>query len=174
MNNKQIKKLVMAAVFCALIFAMTSISIPAPTVGNINLGDCVILLSAYMLGGPYAVAAAACGASLCDVASSYVIYAPGTFVIKGLMVLVMLMTKKYVMKGNQMVSFVISAICGEITMIFGYLVYEALILGMGVAAFANIPFNAIQGVSNLIVAIVFFSIFEKNGIIRMIRSGEEN
>ena len=94
MGNNRSKKIVLSAVFCSLVFTMTWVSIPAPSVGNINLGDCMVILSGCLLGSWYGVAAGALGAALCDLASGYVIYAPGTFIIKTLMVFVIILMKK--------------------------------------------------------------------------------
>ena len=98
MKENKVYKLVLSAVFCALVFTMTFIAIPAPSVGNINLGDCMVILSACLIGGWYGVFAGAVGAALCDLASGYAIYAPGTLVIKALMVIVVLIVRRFVLK----------------------------------------------------------------------------
>lgn len=166
--NKKIYKLVLAAVFCALVFTLTWISFPAPSIGNVNVGDCMVILCGCVLGGPYAVAAAALGAALCDLASGYAIYAPGTLVIKALMVLVILLMRKFVFKKDNLLSVIIPGACAEVMMIVGYFIYESLILGYGFGAIANAPFNAIQGVIGLVVATLLFSVLKKAGILRMV------
>ena len=103
MKENKIFKAVFAAVFCALVFTMTFISIPAPSVGNINLGDCMVILSACLIGGWYGVFAGAVGSALCDLANGYAIYAPGTLIIKALMVVVILMA--YRQRGRQALRF---------------------------------------------------------------------
>lgn len=167
MKENKIFKAVLAAVFCALVFTMTFISIPAPSVGNINLGDCMVILSACLIGGWYGVFAGAVGSALCDLANGYAIYAPGTLIIKALMVIVILMARKLVFKNQKPLSLVVSGVCAEVVMIIGYFIYESLILGYGMGALMNIPFNAIQGVINLIVAVVLFVTLKKAGILKM-------
>ena len=167
MKENKIYKLVLAAVFCALVFTMTFISIPAPSVGNINLGDCMVILSACLIGGWYGVFAGAVGSALCDLAGGYAIYAPGTLLIKALMVIVILLVRKLVLKNNKPLSLVVSGICAEIVMIIGYFIYEAFVLGYGMGAIMNIPFNAIQGVLNLIAAVVLFATLKKAGILKL-------
>lgn len=161
-------KLVLAAIFCAMVFTMTWIAIPTPPFGNVNLGDCMILLAAFLLGGPYAILSAGIGAMLCDIASGYTIYAPGTFFIKALMVCVILLMTKYIFKANKPVALIVSGILAELVMVVGYLVYEAFILGYGIVAIANVPFNLVQGTINLIVAILLYAMLGKAGLVKMI------
>ena len=73
----------MLAALCCV--ATMIIKIPSPLKGYLNLGDCVVLLSGWLLGPAYGFAAAGIGSALADIFSGYVIYAPATFIIKGLM-----------------------------------------------------------------------------------------
>lgn len=166
MTQKRLRKLIFSAMFCALVFAATWISIPAPLVGNVNLGDGVLLLCAWMLGGAWAAVAAAMGAALCDLALSYAIYAPATLVIKALMVALAIAVVKLLshLHMHVRVARLISAVCAELIMILGYFAYEALALGYGIAAAANIPFNAIQGALGITVALVVYEVLHRAGI----------
>ena len=155
MKNK-VTKFVLAALFAALTFIMTWIAIPTPTVGNVNLGDCMVLFGAYILGA-YGVLSGAVGAALCDLASGYVIYAPGTLLIKALMAAAVLLFRKRAVKSGKLLPFALSGALAEILMIAGYFIYESLVLGYGLGAAANIPFNAIQGTISLVAASVLFT-----------------
>ena len=54
MSHVKIRKLVLAALFAALCTVMTLvIQIPSPMQGYVNLGDCAVLLSAWVLGPVY-------------------------------------------------------------------------------------------------------------------------
>ncbi len=166
MDGNKSYKLVLAAIFCALVFVMTRIAIPTPPVGNINLGDCMVILCACLLGNSYGIFAAAIGAALCDLASGYAIYVPATFVIKALMVGVILIMQKHIFRNGKYISLIIPVVCAEIIMVAGYFVYEALVLGYGIGASANVPFNLIQGALNIIVAGLLLALLEKTGLIR--------
>ena len=167
MNQKRIERLVLSAMFCAMVFAATWISVPAPAVGNVNLGDAMLLLSAWLLGGPYSVIAAAVGSALTDLMGAYAVYAPGTLVIKALMTTVAILTLKLsrkVLRLSTLPSLLISGICAELVMIAGYYFYEALFLSLGfVGAAVNIPFNAIQGAIGLILAILCRMLLKQTG-----------
>ena len=82
------KKMVMAALMAALACIMTMIiKVPSPLKGYVNLGDCIVLVAGWMFSPTYGVLAAGIGSAMADVFSGYLLYAPATFVIKGLMAL---------------------------------------------------------------------------------------
>ena len=82
MTDMKLRKLVLAALFAALCTVMTMVvQVPSPMQGYVNLGDCAVLLSAWVLGPWYGGAAAGLGSMLADLLS-YPHYAPGTLVIK--------------------------------------------------------------------------------------------
>ena len=83
------KKLVTSSLLAALIcIATMSIKIPLPTKGYLNLGDCIILFSAWTLWPMYGFLAAGIGSALADLFAGYAVYVHVTFVIKGAMALV--------------------------------------------------------------------------------------
>ena len=83
------QKIVVSSLFAALVCVATMIiKIPSPLKGYINLGDCIILLSAFILPKGYKFLTAGIGSALADVFSGYIVYAPATFVIKGSMAVV--------------------------------------------------------------------------------------
>lgn len=89
MNDKKIRKLVLAALLAALVCVATMVvQIPSPMQGYVNLGDCFVLLSGWLLGPWYGFAAGGIGSMLADIFLGYAHYAPGTLVIKGVMALV--------------------------------------------------------------------------------------
>ena len=58
MRDANIKKLVLAALMAALTYVATSIvQIPSPMQGYVNLGDCIVLLSGWILGPWWGAAA---------------------------------------------------------------------------------------------------------------------
>ncbi|MBQ9112891.1 MAG: ECF transporter S component [Clostridia bacterium] len=151
-----VKAICFCAVFAAMICVCTLISVPLP-IGYFNLGDIAVLLSSYLLGPVYGMISAAIGSALADIFSSYVIYAPGTAIIKALMALVAALIYKSLKKpiSKPAVDFiprVISAIVSECVMVCGYFLYESLILGYGMGAAASIPGNTLQAVCGVIGA----------------------
>ena len=144
------KKLVTTALFAALTCVATMIiQIPTVTKGYINLGDCIVLLSGYMLGPVYGGIAAGIGAALADIISSYTIYAPATFVIKFLVALCAGSIFRFGSKN--ILKMIVAGIAGELIMILGYFAYECFITSGGAAgAAAGIVGNVIQAVAGII------------------------
>ncbi len=162
MKDKTTKKLIFAALFAALTCVATMIiKIPTPLGGYIHAGDAVVVLAAFLLGPVWGALAAGLGSALADLISGYALYVPGTFVIKALVALVAgwLLTRKMVK--NQFAKALIAGIVGEIVMVGGYLLYEAVFLGFGVAAAANIPMNAIQGAFGAVAGAALFVALSK-------------
>lgn len=153
------KNLVMSAVFAALICASTFIiRIPSPLQGYINLGDCFVLLAAWTLTRKLGALSAAVGSALADLIAGYAIFAPATFVIKGLMALIANYCLGAVSKKTKKAAAaIVSGIAAECVMILGYLVYESFLYGFG-AALAGVPFNAIQGAVCIIPACILYEL----------------
>ena len=140
--------------FCALVFTATWISFPSPFGGNVNVGDSMLLLGAWMLGGPWSIVACACGAALTDLLGAYSVYAPATLLIKALMVLSVLLLERLLCKLPTLLRGAISAIVAEAVMILGYFVYEGGFLYGFPSALLNIPMNLIQATMSVLAALI--------------------
>ena len=93
MQTKQaqsIRRLTTAGVLAAAIVLLTTlVSLPMPGgLGYINLGDVGVLLAGMLLGGGWGALCAGAASALADVLLGYTVYAPATFIIKGLVALV--------------------------------------------------------------------------------------
>lgn len=164
MKRIDIKKLVIAALLASFTCVATMIiQIPNGIGGYINLGDCIVLISGWMLGPVYGGLSAALGSMLADVFSSYVVYAPATFIIKGLMAVIATVLYKALAAKNW-VATVISGFAAELFMVLGYFLFEgALLYGFGTAALGLVS-NFIQAAFGVICAIVIKQFIEKKGI----------
>ena len=157
------KKIAFTALFATLCCIGTLlISIPIPGGhGYFNVGDVFVLLSAWFLGGVYGPVASAIGSSLADLLSGYALYAPATFLIKGLdafvAYLVCLFFKKLIKK--ERVDFIpraLSAIAGEAFMVLGYFLYESILYGFA-GAILSVVGNLLQGACCLTLATALFA-----------------
>ncbi len=155
------RKIVRASMFAAVIFVVTAlIKIPVPK-GYINLGDAVILISAWSLPPLYSFLAAAVGSFLSDMVLGYALYAPVTFLIKGLMALIFyFLYKRLSLKFKNIFPFFLGGIIAEIFMICGYLLFESFLYGF-IPSLINTPVNLIQGSVSLVVGIILYNIAKK-------------
>lgn len=162
MKNSKTKQIVISAMFAALCCVATMIiKIPSPLKGYLNLGDCIVLLCGFMLSPLYGFLAAGIGSGFADILSGYVIYAPATFIIKGIMALIAFYGFKLINnKAGATLSRILSAVVAEIFMVLGYYVFEGFMYGFAPSA-VNIPANAVQGVAGIILGVILAGIFSK-------------
>ncbi len=160
--KNQSKKIVMAAMFASLCCVATMvIKIPSPLNGYINLGDVIVLLSGWLLSPVYAFCAAGIGSGLADVFSGYMLYAPATFVIKGLMAIVCgYLYRKAGNKKSSLISAIISGVVAELIMIGGYYIFEGFLYGF-VPSVVNIPANGVQGIAGIVAGTALLKVFKK-------------
>lgn len=147
--------MVYTALFTALTCVATMIiQIPSPMNGYVNLGDAMVLLSAWILGPMYGTVAAGVGSMLADILSGYAYYAPGTLVIKALMAVAAALVFQALQgkKHGKYLAEITSSLLGECIMVAGYFGYAGLLLGKGMAAALSIPGNLVQGVFGIVVS----------------------
>lgn len=153
MERTSVKETVQAAMLAALVFAATYVvKIPSPTNGYVNLGDCFVLVSGWLLGPWYGAAAAGIGSALTDLLGGYPHYVPGTLVIKAMDAFVAAVI--YRAMKREFCGMVVSGIVGELLMVVCYFAFSSLILGKGLAAALSIPGNLVQGVIGVVAGIL--------------------
>ena len=168
MRNQKVLKIVICAMFAALACVATMvIQFPSPMNGYVNLGDCVVLLGAFILGPVYGAAAGGIGSMLADIFSGYAHYAPGTLIIKAVMAFVAAIIFKQLK--NKTLSSVLGAVAAEVIMVLGYFAYAGMLLGKGIAAAASIPGNLVQAAVGIVVSVVLYFALEKSGALKKVK-----
>lgn len=158
---KTTKRLVTASLLAALCCVATMIiKLPSPLGGYINLGDCIVLLSGAVLSPSLAFLSSALGSMLADVLSGFALYAPATFLIKGIMAL--FFSKFGKGKGGKTIAV---AAATEAIMILGYLLFESFIYGF-VPSLSNVPANAVQGALGVVLGLILINVFKKTKILK--------
>ncbi len=117
------REIALSAAFSAVVFVLTSlIAMPVPsTQGFFNIGEIGVYLAA-LIGGPYVGAiAGAVGSSLADIALGYGVYAPGTFVIKGVEGFIAGLLFKLYQEENQKLRYLVLSIIGLAFTLLGLL-----------------------------------------------------
>lgn len=156
MVNGSYKKL-LSLVYTALAIALVTLStmvIRIPTLkGYVNFGDIMIFVTAILLGKKSGFLAGAFGSALADILVGYAVYAPGTFIIKGLegLICAFILGKNSDNRINTP-SLIISPILAGMWMVLGYFIYEFILFGIG-TAFPSIFTNLLQGGVSAIAAI---------------------
>ena len=150
-RTNQIKNLVFAALLAALACVATLVlTVPSPAGGDVDLGDTVVVLSAYLLGPWWGAAAAGIGSMLADLFAGYPAYAPATLVIKAVMALLAAVLYKALGKKNW--AFLVCAVAAEAVMVVGYWLYDGFLMGSVMGAAVDIPSNLVQAAFGLIAS----------------------
>lgn len=146
-NQKQVTYMCLAGVLVALVFVFTAyLHIPSAA-GYVHVGDGFIYFAACLLPLPYALFVGAGGAVLADGLTGYAIWAPGSAVIKALIVLCFCRKgNKIASKRNWMALLPAALIC-----VGGYYLYGSLLAGNFAAPAADIPGNVMQAVCSSVL-----------------------
>jgi uncharacterized membrane protein len=156
--------IVQISLMAAITFIATSI-IHVPTfMGVLHLGDSMIFLSAILFGRKKSATASAVGMCLFDLINGYTLWAPFTFVIKGVMGYIagsIAYRKNY--NGNNVSNNIFAFVVAGIWMIVAYYLGGTIILTLISKQFVlkqaliislkDIPTNILQVVGGIVLAL---------------------
>lgn len=168
------KFIVLSAMFTAIVFVATyAVQIPLPgiaTGGLIHLGNVALFTIAIVFGKKYGAISGAFGMALFDVLSPWVIWAPGTFIIRGIMGY---MVGAIYHGGSKdkpgIVRIVAAFVIPSIVMIAGYFGYNILLYGDWPAAVASLPGDFIQIGAGIILSLPLIGALNGTGTSRSLR-----
>jgi len=162
-SKSKLKTLTISALFCAAVFVSTAYLPRLPIAGGqggyVHIGDAFIFLASSLLPMPFAALSAAVGSAMADALTGFMIWAPGTFVIKALMTVPFTSKKKMVCLRN-----VIAVFVATLILCAAYYVYEAVVITNFVVAAASIPFNLIQGIASSVIFLAVACVLDRIGI----------
>lgn len=141
----------LTALFAAMCFVLTAF-VHIPTIkGYVHIGDAVIFVAACLLPKPYAMCAAAIGASLSDALSGYWIWVPATAVIKALTVLAFTADKPKIICARNIAALLPALVLcvGGYGLYSGVFIYHSLPSG-----FIDAPANAFQVIASGAVFVI--------------------
>ena len=170
-DRYHIFKITATAVMIALTCVLTlAVRIPTPSKGYLNLGDCAVLLSGWLLGPVWGAAAGGVGSALADLFAGYPVYIPGTLIIKAAMAFfVSLIPARFGRNGRKYpgIAFLAVSVFAEAFMVAGYWLYEAAVVGEGfAAAFAGVSGNVVQGIAGAAGAYFLAGVLSHTDILR--------
>ncbi len=148
--NSKTKDLVTTSLLIAVVFVATYvIHFPAPfslnSGGLIHLGNVMLFMAAIVFGKKKGAIAGAFGMGLFDLLSGYAIWAPFTFIIRGVMgYMIGYIANSHHRDGNNMTWNIIALTLSSIWMIAGYYIANIILFQNWVAAFSSIPGDLTQ------------------------------
>ncbi len=167
-KNDKTTTLVITALLTALVLICTLLlRIPCGPDCYIHLGDAVIFLAVLILPRKHACFAGAVGATLADLMGGFAFWAPWTFFIKLIMVLVFGVFVDRARKledadrdvktiaGIPSIEFA-GLVLACVVAVGGYFVSEMILFGQWLGALACVGFNTVQVAIDAVVAILVY------------------
>ena len=150
-NREKIRLIALTGILTALTYVLTAF-LHVPTIkGYVHIGDAVIFLAGSVLPTPYAIFVGAVGGALSDALSGYLIWVPGTLIIKALTALFFTSKNKNIICAHNLIAIIPSLI----VCVGGYGLYSGLVIYHSLGAgFADAAANTVQTLSSAIVYVV--------------------
>jgi len=149
-------------IFAAIVCVLTiTVSIPVPATGGyINIGDLGVMLAGLIFGPIIGFISGGVGSALADILLGFPIWAPATFLVKGLEGFVVgLIANPRIFHGKRTYKDILAVIAGGLLMIFGYFIIELFVFNFGVvASLSEVPGNFFQFIFGAIGSIILIVI----------------
>lgn len=151
-------ELVICSLLTSLVFIATrflNIRLPISVNGGlIHLGNTMLFMSAIVFGKNKGAIAGAFGMGLFDILSGWVLWAPFTFIIRGLMGYITgSIAYRNNRNGESLLYNLMGILAASIFMIAGYYITEVILYGNLLAPITSIPGNVIQLLVGAVVAV---------------------
>ncbi len=160
------KDMVQTALLTALVFVATffiHIQLPIMASGGlVHLGNVMLFAIAIVFGKQKGAIAGAVGMALFDLSSGWAVWAPFTFIIRGVMgYMIGSISWSNGREGNSFKINLFAVVLSAIWMIAGYYVSEVILYGNWVAPMASIPGNITQLVIGAVIGLPFAKILKR-------------
>jgi uncharacterized membrane protein len=160
------KDMVETALLTALVFVATAfINIRLPIIasgGLVHLGTVMLFIAAIVFGKEKGAIAGAVGMAIFDLSSGWALWAPFTFVVRGIMgYMVGAITWSNNKEGNNLMVNILAVILSGIWMIAGYYITEGILYGNWISPVASIPGNVTQIALGLILGLPIARVLKK-------------
>ena len=164
--------LALTGLFAALGCVGTMVlQVPSPTGGDMNLGDAVVILGAWLLGPVYGAVAGGVGPAMADLLSGYAVYVPATLVIKAVMALTAALLYRALKKRGLF----LCAAAAEVPMVLGYWLFDGALASLSgggalglclTASAAGIPSNLVQAAFGAAASTLLALALRRSGYVR--------
>ncbi len=173
MKSAKLLKMVFTSLVTAVIIICTFlIKIPLPaSAGYVNISDAFGISAAFILGPFYGAIALALGGLISDLLLGFAYYAPATFIVKFLSIVIPYITVKVVTK-NKTLKIIFFTVMFSILMPVGYLCFEYFVLKLGSASLFSFGCNIAQGLISGIISIFITTALSKSNFIKGLKYNE--
>ena len=160
------KDLVETALLTTLVFVATAfITIRLPILssgGLVHLGNVILFAAAILFGKKKGAIAGAVGMAIFDLSSGWALWAPFTFIVRGIMgYIVGTIAYSNNKNGDNFLINILAVFVSGIWMIIGYYITEVILYGNLLAPVASIPGNITQLVVGLVLGLPLAKILKR-------------
>lgn len=160
------KDLVETALLTALVFVATSfINIRLPISANgglVHLGTAMLVIASVVFGKEKGAIAGAVGMAIFDLSSGWALWAPFTFIIRGVMgYLLGAIAWSNNKKGHSLIINIFATVISGAWMIGGYYITEVILYGNWFSPVASIPGDITQIIMALIIGVPMAKILKR-------------
>ena len=160
------KDLVETALLTTLVFVATAfINIRLPILssgGLVHLGNVILFAAAILFGKKKGAIAGAVGMAIFDLSSGWALWAPFTFIVRGIMgYIVGAIAYSNNKNGDSFLFNVLAVITSGIWMIIGYYITEVILYGNLLTPIASIPGNITQLAVGLVLGLPLAKILKR-------------
>ncbi len=161
------KDMVVTGLLTALVFIATrfiNLRLPISVNGGlIHFGNVALFLSAIVFGKRKGAVAGAFGMGVFDVLSGWLVWAPFTFVIRGVMgYIIGAISNANGKNGNSTFYNGISVLAGSLWMITGYYLAEVMLYGNWLSPLTSVPGNIAQIILGLAVGLPMAAMLKRS------------
>lgn len=170
-SNSRIFHLILTAMLISLVFVATIfINIKLPITANgglVHLGTAMLFIASILFGPKKGAIAGAVGMGLFDLISGWTLWAPFTFVARGVQgYIVGKIAWSNDRKGGSVAVNLLAMIVSMPFMLAGYYICERVLFNSWVLPLASIPGNITQNVVGIIVAIPVCIVLKKTPLFK--------
>jgi uncharacterized membrane protein len=159
------KDMVETSLLTALVVVATYINIRLPIAasgGLVHLGSAMLVIASLVFGKEKGAIAGAVGMAIFDLSSGWALWAPFTFVIRGVMGYILgAIAYSNNKNGNNNIINIFAVIISGVWMIGGYYLTEVILYGNWFSPIASIPGDITQIIMALIIGIPMAKILKK-------------
>lgn len=164
-NKSKTYELIVTAMLIALVFVATLFNIKLPIASNgglVHLGTTMLFTAAFLFGPKKGAIAGAFGMAIFDLVSGWTLWAPFTFIARGLQGYVVgKISWSNGRNGSSNAMNILATIASVPFMLAVYYVCEAILYKNWIAPVASIPGNITQNVVGILIAIPLAAVLKR-------------
>jgi uncharacterized membrane protein len=167
--SSRTKDITISGLLIALVFIATkfiNLRLPISINGGlIHLGNTMLFMAAIVFGKRKGALAGSIGMALFDMVSGWMIWAPFTFVVRGVMgYIIGSISHRGGKNGNNLIWNIGAILVGGVWMLLGYYITEGILYGNWISPITSIPGNVVQIIAGAILGLPVITAIKRTNL----------